>query len=60
MELDSIKIRYQKKINDNKIKDNVKVTSSIFSQHNGTIRLLAHLLAKNHYKLPITNKILIQ
>ena len=45
MELDNIKIRY--KINhDNRIKDNVTVTSSNFSRKDGTIRILAHFVAK--------------
>ena len=45
---------------DNTIKDNVKVTSSNFSQNDGTIRILTHFLAKIHRKLTVNNKNLIQ
>ena len=49
-----------KKIRDNTIKDNVTVTSSNFSQNDGTIRILTHFLAKNHSKLTIEDINLIQ
>ena len=42
------------------MKDNVTVTSSNFSQNEGTIRILTHFLAKNHSKLPIEDKNLTQ
>ena len=42
------------------MKDNVTVTSSIFSQNDGTIRISTHFLAKNHSKLLIEDINLIQ
>ena len=53
-------VSLSKKIHDNTIKDNVTVTSSIFSQNNGTIRILTHFLAKNHSNIPMTDKNVIQ
>ena len=47
------------KIHYNTVKDKVTVTLSNFSQNDGTIRILAHFLAKNHSKLPIADKNLI-
>ena len=44
---------FQKNFRDNKIKDNVTVTSSNFSRNNRTTRILAHFMVKNHSKLPI-------
>ena len=41
-----------KKIQDNTIKDNVKVTSSNFGRNDGTIRILTCCLVKNHSKIP--------
>ena len=35
-----------KNIHDNAIKDNITVVSLNFSQNNGTIRILTHILAK--------------
>ena len=51
---------FVKKIHDNTIKDNVTVMSSNYSQNNGMIRILTHLLAKNDSKLTIENKKMIQ
>ena len=51
---------FVKKIRDNTIKDNLTVTSSNFSRNDGTIRTLTHFLAKNHSKLTIEDKNLIQ
>ena len=48
---------FVKKIYDNKIKDNVTLTSSNFNQTDGTIRILTHFLAKNHSNLQIADKI---
>ena len=48
------------KVRDNIIKDNVTVTSSNFSRNDGTIRILTHLLPKNHSKLTIEDINLIQ
>ena len=48
--------KFAKKISDNTIKDNVTVTSSNLNQNNGIIRILTHILAKNHSKLPIADK----
>ena len=42
------------------MEDNVTVTSSNFSQNDGTIKILTQFLAKNHSKLPIGDKYLIQ
>ena len=36
------------KIEDNTIKDKVTVTSSNFGQNDGTIKILTHLMTKNH------------
>ena len=47
----------KKKVRDNTIKENVTVTSSNFSQNNGTIRILTHFLVKNQSKLTIEDKI---
>ena len=51
---------FVKEIRDNTIKDNVTVTSSNFSQNNGTTRILTHFLTKNHSKLTIEDKKLMQ
>ena len=50
------KIHYEKEFNDNIFKDIVTVTSSNFSQNNGMISILTYFIAKNHSKLPETDK----
>ena len=54
------KREFLKKIHDNTIKDNVRVTSSNLSQNDGRIRILTHFFARNHSKLPIEDINLIQ
>ena len=51
---------FVKRIHDNTVKDSVTVRSSNFSRKDGTIRILTHFLAKNHSKLPVEDKNLIQ
>ena len=47
------------KIDDKTSKNSVTVTSSKFSQNDGTMRIFIHFIAKNHCKLPVTDKNLI-
>ena len=49
-----------KNFDDNTVIDNVTVTSSNFSQSNEMIRIMIHLMTKNHGKLPITDISVIQ
>ena len=51
-----IKIHYRKIFDDNTMKE----MCSSFSRNNGTIRILTYFIDKNHGKLLITDKILIQ
>ena len=52
--------KFLRKLRDNTIKDNLTVTSSNFSQNDGTIRILTHFSAKNHSELTTEDKNLIQ
>ena len=51
--------KFVKKINDNRVIENVTVMSSILSQNDGAIRILTHSIATNHSKLAMADKSLI-